>query len=171
MFNKIIGLLAFLIFVKIDVRAADAAAEMLKAPDATNLQLTLHAKGDQIFTCVQEGQAYNWKWQAPDAQLFNGQNSTPVGSHGVGPSWKHQDGSSVKAKIAQKIDAPDKTAAPWLLLEATENQGKGIFTQTGFIMRINTQGGLAPAAEECNENRIGAEKRVPYSADYNFYRK
>lgn len=163
--------MAMYLFGQTMVLAGESATEMIKVPDAKNLQTILHAKGDQIFTCSHERQTYNWTWQAPDAQLFDGQNSTPVGTHGAGPIWKHQDGSSVKAKIVQKVDAPDKTAAPWLLLEATENQGKGIFSQTGFILRINTQGGLSPVAEECNESQLNVEKRVPYSADYNFYRK
>jgi hypothetical protein len=102
--------------------------------------------------------------------LYDDNSQAPVGSHRAGPRWEHQDGSSVKAKITQKVDAPDKTAAPWLLLEATEHNGKGVFAETVHILRINTEGGIAPPAEECTEKQLEVEKRVPYSADYNFYR-
>jgi Protein of unknown function (DUF3455) len=171
MINKYIHLIGLLLSAQSEVMAENATTEAIKVPNENTLQMTVHAKGVQIFSCVFEGHAYTWIWQAPDAQLYDGENQKPVGSHGVGPTWQHQDGSSVKGKIVQKIDAPDKTAAPWLLLEATENKGSGVFSQTGFIMRINTKGGIAPPTEECDENHAGSEKRVAYSADYSFYRK
>jgi Protein of unknown function (DUF3455) len=145
-------------------------AETLSVPNIDKLQMTLHAKGEQIYSCEQAGHAYNWKWQAPTAKLYDDQQAE-VGSHSAGPTWTHKDGSSVTAKLLQKVPAPDASAAPWLLLEATANNGKGAFADTGYIMRINTQGGATPSAEECDDKRVGTEKRVAYSADYNFYRK
>ncbi len=148
----------------------EAMAETIKVPDVNTLQLVLHGKGDQIFTCVKEGHAYTWLWQAPEAKLYD-EHEAEVGSHGAGPTWTHKDGSSVTAKLLQKVAAPDKTAAPWLLLESTGNKGKGVFSDTAHILRINTQGGIAPPAEECDDKHVGSEKRMAYSADYNFYRK
>ncbi len=149
---------------------SEVMAETITVPNADTLQMTLHAKGEQIYACEQEGHAYNWKWQAPDAKLYDDQQAE-VGRHSAGPTWTHKDGSSVTAKLLQKVAAPDSTAAPWLLLEATGNKGKGAFAETGYIMRINTQGGATPPAEECDDEHKGTEKRVAYSADYNFYRK
>jgi hypothetical protein len=132
--------------------------------------LSLHAKGDQIFHCVLKTGAYSWKWHAPDAKLYDTQTQAEVGSHGAGPSWAYKDGSSVTAKVLQKVDAEVKTSAPWLLLEVTEHKGKGLLALTSYIQRISTQGGVAPLLG-CDANHLGSEKRVPYLADYVLFSK
>jgi hypothetical protein len=144
--------------------------EAIKVPDGNNLQLSLHAKGDQLYLCVLDGGIYTWKWQAPDAKLYDSQNQALVGTHGAGPSWTHKDGSSVIAKVTQKADAPEKSAAPWLLLVVTEHKGEGLLALTSYIQRINTQGGIPPSSA-CDANHLGSEKRVSYTADYLFFGK
>ena len=130
--------------------------------------LTIYAKGDQIFKCTAEDGEYRWQWQAPDAVLYDKDKQTKIGTHGAGSKWIYQDGSSVKGKMVQKIDAPDSDSAPWLLLEAKEVSGQGLLTQTSFILRFNTKGGLPPHSG-CDEKNAGKETRVAYSADYSFY--
>lgn len=147
-----------------------ALPDALKVPEDQEVQLTLNAKGDQIFHCVLKSDTYTWKWHAPDAKLYDTQTSTPVGNHGAGPSWTYIDDSSITAKILQKVDAKEKAAAPWLLLEVTAHKGEGVFAKTDFILRINTFGGVAPNSG-CDANHLGSEKRVPYRADYVFYGK
>jgi hypothetical protein len=46
--------------------------------------------------------------------------------------------------------------------------GPGIFADTTYIQRVNTTGGKAPSADGAF---IGQVARVPYTADYFFYRK
>ena len=151
--------------------AGDATIpEAIKVPEGNNATLTVHAKGDQIFHCVLKAGVYSWKWHAPEAKLYGVQNQAVVGSHNAGPSWTYNDGSSVKAKVIQKIDAPDKAATNWLLLEATDHKREGVLARVSYIQRINTQGGVAPSIG-CDANHIGSEKRVPYSADYVFFSK
>ena len=68
----------------------------------------------------------------------------------------------------------DPKSIPWLLLSAKiETAGKfgNRLTQTTFIQRINTRGGIAPAASTCTAATAGAKKEVPYTADYYFWRK
>jgi len=150
--------------------ADTAIPDAVKVPDGKKSLLTVHAKGDQIYLCVLDTGVYTWKWQAPDAELFDNQAQTLVGSHGAGPSWKYRDGSSAKAKVIQKADAPDKANVPWLLLEVTKHNGQGLLAQASYIQRINTQGGVSPTSG-CDTNHLGSEKRVPYGADYVFYSK
>ena len=167
-----IKLLAILLTVfgnNVSIAGDVALPEAIKAPTANAAYLTLHAKGDQIFHCVLKTGAYNWKWHAPEAKLYDKQNAL-VGSHGAGPSWTHKDGSSINAKVIQKADAANMADAPWLLLEVTEHKGEGLLAQASYIQRINTQGGVAPLSG-CDANHLGAEKRVPYTADYSFYNK
>ena len=56
-----------------------------------------------------------------------------------------------------------------LLLEAKSAEGPGIFARVTYIQRVNTTGGTAPT-EGCDAAHAGQEVRVPYTADYFFYR-
>jgi hypothetical protein len=53
------------------------------------------------------------------------------------------------------------------LLEATLSEGPGIFSRVNFIQRLNTVGGKAPSNPGSS---VGEVARVPYTADYYFYR-
>lgn len=171
MLNKLVFSIGLILFCYRPATAEIAAIpDAIKVPGGNKLQLTVHAKGDQIYLCILDAGVYAWKWQAPDAKLFDSQTQALVGTHGAGPSWDYRDGSSVKAKAIQKTDAPDKNSAPWLLLEVTGHKGDGLLAQASYIQRVNTQGGVAPSLA-CDANHLGAERRIPYSADYNFYSK
>ena len=69
----------------------------------------------------------------------------------------------------------DPTAIPWLLLKATVHTegptGGDRLVPTTFIQRINTVGGIAPAAASCSAATVGARADVPYTADYLFFTK
>ena len=56
-----------------------------------------------------------------------------------------------------------------VLLTATAHTGDGLFANVTSIQRLSTTGGLAPATG-CDADHVGAEARVPYTADYFFYR-
>jgi len=61
----------------------------------------------------------------------------------------------------------DPNAIPWLLLKAKSTDGPGIFAEVTYIQRVNTVGGKAPTAPG---DYLGEEVRVPYTAEYFFYR-
>lgn len=54
------------------------------------------------------------------------------------------------------------------MLKAVSSDGPGIFDGVTFIQRLNTVGGVAPAEPG---DFVGELARVPYAADYVFYRK
>ena len=119
-------------------------------------------------------QVYRWNGTAwvfvePVANLyadkgFRGQ----VGTHYAGPTWESNSGSKVIARrVVNTGCTPDAQAIPWLLLEAVSTDGPGIFDSTTFIQRVNTTGGIAPAAPGTT---VGEEARIPYTAEYFFYR-
>lgn len=58
------------------------------------------------------------------------------------------------------------TAIPWLLLRKVTAEGPGVLGRTTYVQRVNTTGGLAPAAPP---TQVGEEARVPYTADYYFF--
>ena len=64
--------------------------------------------------------------------------------------------------------APQPGSIPWLLLRAKSHSGSGAFASVGYIARIRTEGGVAPAAG-CDAAHTGAEQHVAYSASYVFF--
>ena len=119
-------------------------------------------------------QVYRWNGTAwvfvePVANLyadagFRGQ----VGTHYVGPTWESNSGSKVVGKRVQGTGCtPDAKALPWLLLETVSTDGPGIFSGVTFIQRFNTTGGNATATPGTT---VGEEARVPYTAEYFYYR-
>ncbi len=165
-----LSLLFITLFMDIGVNAAETSLPAaIKVPQGYVVQLTVYAIGEQIYHCVQNKGEYAWKWHAPQAKLFDPKTHKELGIHGAGPKWKYQDGSGVKGKVMQRTDSPEKSAVPWLLLEASEHDGKGLLTETAYIQRINTRGGLAPL-KLCDGNHLGSEEKVPYTSDYIFFK-
>jgi hypothetical protein len=126
----------------------------------------------QVFAAYAEGvQIYRWdgsKWDfvGPQAVLFDEEGEV-VAIHYGGPTWESASGSWVKCAVSKR-STPDPDAIDWLLLEATASDGPGIFHRVSHIQRLDTVGGLAPAQPG---EAMGEEARVPYAAEYVFYRK
>jgi Protein of unknown function (DUF3455) len=128
-----------------------------------------HAVGVQIYRCNGAG----WGPATPRANLY-GDSGQLIATHFAGPSWQAKDGSTVVAKRIKDPVTVDPTAIPWLLLEPTSvtaGPAGNRLAGTTFIQRINTTGGLAPAASACNPDTAGTETEVPYTADYVFWKE
>lgn len=138
-------------------------------PSGAHLAVRFHAVGAQVYACAPAADGTpGWVLKRPDAKL-SGDDGQAAGTHGAGPSWTHTDGSTVTGKKLAQADAPQASAVPWLLLAATSTAGSGVFANVTFVQRVATAGGKAPA-EGCASDTVGTELRVPYSADYYFYR-
>jgi Protein of unknown function (DUF3455) len=129
-----------------------------------------HAVGVQIYTCNATPAGTSWSPAVPRANLY-GDNGELIATHFGGPTWQAKDGSAV---VAQRVDGVtmDASAIPWLLLSTvrtTSGHGDRL-TETTFIQRTATTGGLAPAATECNDSTAGTKVEVPYTADYHFWK-
>ena len=65
-------------------------------------------------------------------------------------------------------------AIPWLLLQVVGAQdgptGGDKLSETTFIQRLNTSGGVAPSTGCTLSTDVGKKKLVPYTADYFFYK-
>ena len=143
--------------------------DQIKAPAGEKLVFRAHASGAQIYVCQQGADGKSqWTLKAPDAQLHDWKGAV-IGHHYAGPTWHHNDGSEVTGKTSAKVDSPDPDSIPWLLLTATGHSGAGVFAQVTSIQRIHTKGGHAPAATSCDSSKLGAETKIPYTADYYFY--
>jgi hypothetical protein len=147
--------------------AALADAPSLAPPAGARVVLRSIADGVQIYACETAGNGFAWVFKAPEALLFD-EAGRQLGKHFAGPSWQALDGSTVTAEVAAKADAPAAGAIPWLLLRAKTHSGAGQFAEIGFVQRVETKGGMAPATG-CDAAQQGKEARMRYSATYVFY--
>ena len=147
-----------------------------------------HAIGTQNYVCLLRAGGFAWTFFGPQATLFDdhGQQLTthflsanPDENGTLRATWQHsQDTSAVWAlAIATSTDPAYVLpgAIPWLLLRVVGAEagptGGPTLTATTFIQRVNTGGGVAPAADGCARAAdIGKRALVPYTADYVFYR-
>lgn len=152
------------------LRAAEAVPAALQPPAGYALAFTAKAKGVQIYTSTAEaGAAPKWVLEAPLAEL-----TVPKASihHYAGPSWEAADGSKVvRDKETPVAAVPAKQAnadIPWLLVKVTADPAAGVLSKVGYVQRIETQGGVAPATPPVRtDTKVG----VPYTATYVFYAK
>ena len=147
------------------------APEALKAPADQGLSKQVHATGVQIYECKpgkDDPTRLDWALRAPEAELIDVAGKS-AGKHYAGPTWEANDGSKVVGEVVARDNGPDPGAIPWLLLRATSTTGQGAFSQVKSIQRLHTVGGKAPAGG-CGADQNGQVLRIPYSADYLFYR-
>jgi Protein of unknown function (DUF3455) len=144
--------------------------EIIAVPPPYVLLFRLHATGVQTYEC-QNGQ---WTFRAPRAVLFDPHTNRLTGIHygGIdrgltpGPWWEALgDGSSIRGGNAVSAPSPNPNSIPLLRLEVLERHGSGLFSQVSYIQRLNTLGGVGPVGV-CS---AGAQRWVPYTADYYFY--
>jgi hypothetical protein len=137
----------------------------LTAP--AKVQFHVYAEGVQIYawTINPTNGVGSWVFQAPEAVLFDADDNI-VGIHYAGPTWETASGSIVKGTRLSGVTV-DTNAIPWLLLQGRDQEGPGLFARTTYIHRVNTVGGLAPSAPGTTAGQIA---RVPYLAEYYFYR-
>jgi hypothetical protein len=93
-----------------------------------------------------------------------------VGRHYAGPTWESSsDRSSVKGAVRERQDGGAGNI-PWLLLAGTSNGADGKMGGVTSIQRVATKGGIEPTVG-CEASKMGQEVRVPYTADYYFYKR
>jgi hypothetical protein len=168
------------------LHAQPAVPADLKVPARHTLFLRASATGTQNYICLPTASGFGWAFFGPQATLF--EFNTQIITHFLSPNpdendlpratWQHsQDtsricGNAIASSSDPKFVKPG--AIPWLLLEvvgADPGPGGGTrLTETAYIQRIGTSGGVAPTTG-CNEApNVGAKALVPYETDYLFYK-
>ena len=142
--------------------AAVAVPDSLKPGANESLALIVPAKGVQIYECREA----KWVFVAPEAELFD-RAGKKIGTHYAGPHWEAADGSKIIGAVRQRADAPGAGNIPWLLLGTKSVGNEGSFSKVTSIQRVATHGGIAPAGTCAH---AGERARVPYSADYYFFK-
>ncbi|MFD3589201.1 DUF3455 domain-containing protein [Streptomyces sp. NPDC058683] len=139
------------------------APAALAVPDGNKLTGVYSAHGVQTYTCTDGA----WKLLEPAATLSDKRDRAhrPVALHSRGPVWVSTvDGSAVNASAL--VTSPKEGTIPELLLKATATRGAGTFEGVTYVQRLNTEGGVAPAAACTGTDQVS----VPYSATYAFYK-
>ena len=183
-------------FVSLTLAVSRAEAQVNPPTVPANLEvehgntpfLVGHAVGTQNYICLLAPKGFAWTFFGPQATLFgdDGQQLTthflsanPDENGTLRATWQHsEDTSAVWAKAVANSTDPAYVvpgAIPWLKLQAVGVEqgptgGMALFGTT-FVQRVNTTGGIAPAADGCRHaGDIGKKAPVPYTADYVFYR-
>lgn len=160
----------------------------LQVPAGNKAFLDGHAVGTQNYICLPSGPGFAWILFGPQATLFNADDEQVI-THFLSPNpdesgtppratWQHsRDTSTVWAVAIQSSSDPafvEPGAIPWLLLWVVGAQDGPTdgdkLSETTFIQRLNTVGGIAPSTGCTLSTDVGKRAFVPYEADYFFYR-
>ena len=143
----------------------------IAVPDDHKLLVEVKAKGVQIYKAVEGKATLLWVLEGPLADLTD-EKGGKAGCHYEGPAWEAADGSKVNrdtSEAVKTVPAPDpKADIPWLLVRVKSDDKAGTFAGVVYIQRINTAGGIAPAAAP---KRVGTKVGVPYTAVYQLWVK
>lgn len=151
--------------------AAEALPEPVRVPAGHSMKLETVGVGEITYECREKKDAagaFEWAFVVPVAVLNDMQNK-PVGKYYGGPTWEANDGSKVTGK--QVAIAPASAGnIPLQLVKAEPAMGKGAMTGVSYIQRLETKGGVAPAAA-CSMANKGAKQQVKYQAKYVFFKQ
>jgi hypothetical protein len=156
---------------------APAVPDSLQVPEGNKVSFHAYAAGVQIYVATPSTTSpsgFAWTFHAPEAVLYDGDGNI-VGIHyafagPTRPAWETASGSRVVGIRTVPPVSVNSDSIPWLILSADPNNtiGPGVLERTTYIQRVNTAGGLAPASPP---TQLGEEARVPYTAEYFFYRQ
>ena len=159
----------------------------LEVPAGHTPFLVAHAEGTQNYVCLPSANGVAWTFFGPQATLFNDARAQQM-THFLSPNpaenntpraaWQHSGDSSaawaaaIESSSDRQYVAPG--AIPWLLLQVVGVQYGPLMgeklTETAFIQRVNTKGGVAPGRGCAAASDVGKKALVPYTTDYVFYR-
>ena len=151
-----------------------------------------HGIGTQNYICLPSGGGFAFQLFTPEATLFDPRSKQQIITHYFSPNnnpfdpadkgvirvtWEDSRDSSIvwAALVTSSTDANFVAtgAVPWLKLKAVGAQdgptGGDRLSDTTFIQRVNTVGGIAPPTGCSALADVGKKAFVPYEADYFFY--
>ncbi|CAH1758616.1 12128_t:CDS:10 [Entrophospora sp. SA101] len=162
--------------------------EGIKIPEGHVFKFLLYGAGVQKYQCAtnETTKAKFWAFVGPSAYLINDikkekfKKEYRVAYHffqekpvnGGRPTWKsiiESDKSLVITAVRSQAPSPDDPAknVPWLVTQATHNEGPGAFSDVTYILRIATYGGIAPPASDCGTKyKEGQELSIYYTTQY-----
>jgi hypothetical protein len=171
--------------------------DKLQVPEGAEAFLVGHAVGTQNYVCLPTASSFAWTLFTPEATLFDDHgrqiithffspnpfepNTNPrvVASGTIRATWVYSDTSTVWAFVAEPDHAStdrdfvQQGAVAWLKLTVVGAQdgptGGDTLSDTTFVQRLNTSGGLAPSTGCSSSADVGKQAFMPYTADYFFF--
>jgi hypothetical protein len=145
-----------------------SAEEFLPFPENSSIVLALVADGVQIYESKPNpAGGFQWSLKAPEAELKNAAGEI-LGKHGAGPSWTLRDSSSIVGSVPPLKNLAAPAGIPWLLVAVKARSGSGTLDKVDYVMRVATEGGVAPAEPPKTQDETAKAK---YHAIYLFLHK
>src|SRR5215831_8042385 len=155
----------------------------IQVPAGHKAFLEGHAVGTQNYICLPSGAGFAWTFFGPQATLFNDGDEQII-THFLSPNpfengtsrvtWQDSRDTSKIWGLAVASVAVEPGAIPWLLVKVVGAEdgptGGDKLSDTSFVQRLNTAGGVAPSTGCIRSTDVGSMALVPYSADYFFYK-
>jgi len=143
----------------------------VQVPAGNKVSMETVGVGDITYECrAKTGAAgqYEWVFVGPDAKLMDRSGKQVGKYYGPPATWEAMDGSRLTA--VQEAVAPHMTGnIPLQLVKGNPAMGSGAMQGVTYIQRVDTRGGVAPAAP-CAAGNMSAKQIVKYQADYIFYK-
>jgi hypothetical protein len=141
------------------------------------------ATGTQNYICLLSSSGFSWTFVAPQATLFNERDKQII-THFLSPNplengtprvtWQDSRDTSKIWGMGIASVTVEPGAIPWLLVKVVGAEdgptGGDELSETTFVQRLNTVGGVAPSNGCTASQDVGKLALVAYSADYFFYR-
>ena len=157
-----------LIFLAFQHSASADEFSGIAVPENSAIVLAVAAEGVQIYESKPNpAGGFQWSLKAAEAELKNTSGEV-LGKHGAGPSWTLSDGSGIVGSLPPLKNVAVPGSIPWLLVAVSSKSGSGTLAKVDYVMRVATDGGVAPKEAPKAE---GATARVKYHAIYIFLRK
>jgi Protein of unknown function (DUF3455) len=157
-----------LIFLAVQQSALSEDFSGIAVPENSAIVLAVAAEGVQIYESKPNPSGgIQWSLKAPEAELKSASGEV-LGKHTAGPSWTLNDGSGIVGVLPPLKSVAVPGSIPWLLLAVKSKSGSGTLDKFDYVMRVATDGGIAPTEVPSAE---GAMVRVKYHAIYIFLRK
>ena len=137
-------------------------------PEASEEAFRLEASGEQVFRCLIDARGWYWKFEAPNAYLFDPLTNQAVAKHGYNFTFVHNDGSCLTTRIVSTAPQGKKDLSDALFTVASRD-GYGRLSQIQYVQRLNAKGGVPTTM--CTKEKRGQLARVPFTADFIFYRQ
>ncbi|MDB5743840.1 MAG: hypothetical protein JWR68_2155 [Polaromonas sp.] len=143
----------------------------VQVPTGNKVAMETMGSGDITYQCSAKkdmADQFEWVFVGPDAKLMDRSGKQVGKYYGPPATWESMDGSKLTA--TQVAVAPNGTGnIPSQLVKGNPAMGSGAMNGVTYIQRVNTRGGVAPAAP-CTSATAGAKQVVQYQADYIFYK-
>jgi hypothetical protein len=157
-------------FPHMENRNDAASLEKITPGDNARKTLELHGTGNFVFRCSADAKGSYWKFERPEANLFNKYDELVVRHSGPMQAFDHIDGSRIiSSRIISWINPPEpEKNAKLVLMKTVADPGDRELSAVRFVQRLNTNGGMP--AGNCSREQLGRLLKIPFSADFIFWK-